>query len=54
MASGGKRLGAGRKAGPEGKKVTLSIRVLPSTKAKLQELATTSIGSYIDNLMATK
>lgn len=54
MSSGGKREGAGRKTAPEGKRVTMSVRVLPSTKAKLKELSEGAIGRYLDKIMSKK
>lgn len=51
MASGGKREGAGRKA-PEGRRVTMSVRVLPETREKLERLSgERQIGKYIDHLV---
>lgn len=53
MTRGGKREGAGRKASPEGNRVLMSARVLPSTLAALKQMAAesgTSVGAIIDNL----
>jgi hypothetical protein len=53
MTRGGKREGAGRKASPEGNRVLMSARVLPSTLAALKQMAAesgTSVGTIIDNL----
>jgi hypothetical protein len=54
MSSGGKREGAGRKTAPEGNRVKLSVRVLPSTKAKLIELSEGAIGRYLDKMVSEK
>lgn len=54
MSSGGKREGAGRKASPEGNRVKLSVRVLPSTKVKLEELSEGAIGRYLDKIIGEK
>lgn len=54
MTRGGKREGAGRKASPEGNRVLMSARVLPSTLSTLKQMAAesgTSIGAVIDNLI---
>ncbi len=54
MPSGGKRPGAGRKAeSPEGKRVTLQLRVLPSTKEKLTAMAADKgvpVGRLMDSI----
>ena len=53
MASGGKREGAGRKINGFAR-VTLSMRVLPTTKEKVSCRAKEcglSIGQYLDKLM---
>ncbi len=56
MASGGRRQGAGRKAdSPEGRRVTLQLRVLPSTKAKLTAAAKEAglpVGRLMDEVAA--
>ena len=54
MASGGKRPGSGRKKIPEGARVTLNARVLPSTLAALRQLSDTSglsLGKVLDGLV---
>ena len=54
MASGGKREGAGRKINGA-LRVTLSMRVLPTTKEKVACRAKEcglSIGQYIDKIMS--
>ncbi len=54
MASGGHREGAGRPTDPQGKKIFLSLRVFPGTKAKLQELAAkqgASVSTFIDRIV---
>lgn len=51
MVRGGKREGAGRPA-PQGRRVTLAVRVLPSTKQYLQDIkGERSIGQVIDELV---
>lgn len=55
MTRGGKREGAGRKASPEGNRVLMSARVLPSTLAALRQMANdrgTSLGALLDQLAA--
>lgn len=55
MARGGKRQGAGRKASPEGARVTLNARVLPSTLETLRSMAAEkglSVGAMIDSLLS--
>ena len=56
MASGGRRAGAGRKAdSPEGRRVTLQLRVLPSTKEKLMAAARVAelpVGRLMDEVAA--
>ncbi|MBO4498781.1 MAG: hypothetical protein J5732_00815 [Bacteroidaceae bacterium] len=51
---GGKRPGAGRKA-QGATRVTLSMRVLPTTKALLVDKAkeaSLSVGQYVDKIMS--
>lgn len=56
MPSGGRRSGAGRKAdSPEGKRVTIQLRVLPSTKVKLVAMAKEDgipVGRLMDEVAA--
>jgi len=51
MSRGGARPGAGRKA-PDGKRVTVSARVLPRTKEILAEMKAegSSLGRIIDSI----
>jgi len=54
MTRGGKREGAGRKTSPEGNRVLMSARVLPSTLTALLQMAAesgSSVGAVIDNLI---
>ena len=54
MSSGGKRVGCGRKASPEGARVTLNARVLPSTLTALRQMSDTSglsLGKVLDGLV---
>jgi hypothetical protein len=56
MPSGGRRTGAGRKAdSPEGRRVTLQLRVLPSTREKLMAAAREAelpVGRLMDEVAA--
>lgn len=55
MARGGKREGAGRKpALPQDKRVTVTVKVSPETKRKLDELKNggCKIGRLFDELVA--
>ena len=51
MSRGGARPNAGRKA-PDGKRVTVTARVLPETKATLQDMKAQgiSLGRIIDSI----
>ena len=53
MTRGGARVGAGRKA-PDGKRVTVTARVLPETKETLREMKDEgcSLGRIIESIAA--